>query len=87
MLTEFIYKKMALAKYKILEDGSYFGEIPGLKGVWANEKNLEKCRESLREVIEEWMIIKIKDNDKIPGFKITSNYKVKSLAISKLKYA
>jgi len=66
MLTKYIFQKLNQAKYKIINDGSYFGEIPGLKGVWANEKSLENCRETLREVLEEWLILKLKDGDKIP---------------------
>ena len=58
MLTNYISQKLAQARYKILEDGAYFGEIPGLQSVWASEKTLEKCREALREVLEEWRILK-----------------------------
>lgn len=68
MLTNYITQKLNRAHYKILEDGNYFGEIPGLKGVWASENNLEKCRETLREVLEEWLVLKIRDGDAIPGF-------------------
>ncbi len=68
MLTEYISQKLNNAKYKILDDGSYFGEVPGLQGVWASEKTLEKCRETLREVLEEWLILKLRDKDEIPGF-------------------
>jgi len=79
MLTEYINKKLNQAKYKILKDGSYYGEIPGLQGVWADEKTLEKCRESLREVLEEWLILKIKDGDSIPGLPIKINQKIKAM--------
>ena len=68
MLTEFIVKKMKEARYKILEDNSYFGEIPTLKGVWAGAENLEGCREQLQEVLEEWLLLKIQDGEFIPGF-------------------
>ena len=68
MLTEYITKKLNQAKYKILNDGSYFGEIPGLQGVWAAGKTLEQCRETLWEVLEEWLILKLQDGDSIPGF-------------------
>ena len=61
MLIDYISQKLAQARYKILDDGSYFGEIPGLQGVWASEKSLEKCRETLREVLEEWLILKLRD--------------------------
>ena len=57
MLTEYIFRKLNQARYKILDDESYFGEIPGLQGVWASGKTLEKCRETLREVLEEWLIL------------------------------
>lgn len=68
MLTDYISQKLIRARYKILEDGIYFGEIPGLQGVWASEKTLEKCRETLREVLEEWLILKLRDGDPIPDF-------------------
>lgn len=58
MLTEYLIKKLRDAKYKLLKDGSYFGEIPGLRGVWANARNLESCREELREVLEDWLFLK-----------------------------
>jgi len=34
--------------------------------VWANEKTLELCRDVLREVLEEWLILKLRDGDFIP---------------------
>ena len=68
MLTEYIAQKLAQAKYKILDDGNYFGEIPGLEGVWASEKTLENCRRALQEVLEEWLILKLREGDPIPDF-------------------
>ena len=68
MITEFINKKLKTARYKILEDGIYFGEIPGLKGVWASAKTLENCRAELQEILEDWLLLKIKENNHIPGF-------------------
>ena len=58
---------MARARYKILDDGTYFGEIPSLKGVWANDKTLEACRAELQEVLEDWLVIKLRDGDLIPN--------------------
>ena len=68
MLSEFIAQKLKSAKYKLLKDGSYFGEIPGLQGVWANARNLEDCREELREVLEDWLLLKIRNGERVPGF-------------------
>ena len=73
MLSEFIEKKLKEAKYKILKDGTYFGEIPGLRGIWANAKNLESCRKELQEVLEDWVILKVRDREKVPGFIIKTD--------------
>jgi predicted RNase H-like HicB family nuclease len=66
MLTRYIQEAMKRAKVKTLEDGTYFGEIPGLAGVWANESTAKACREVLQEVLEEWLILKIRNNDPLP---------------------
>jgi len=67
MLFEYIQKAIEKAEYKKLEDGTWFGEIPGFKGVWANGNSVEVCRRELMEVLEEWVIIKIRDKDPIPS--------------------
>ena len=69
MLSEYISEKLKRARYKLLEDRTYFGEIPGLRGVWANAKNLEECREELREVLEDWILLKIRSRESVPGLK------------------
>lgn len=66
MLTAYINEAMSRATYKILEDGTYFGEIPALSGVWANESTLEECRRVLQEVLEELLLLKLRDNEEIP---------------------
>ena len=78
MISQFIYKKLGKAKYKILEDETYFGEIPRLKGVWASGKTLEACQRELQEVLEDWLVLKIKDGDKIPGSSSLVSPKIKS---------
>ena len=57
-----------------LENGTWFAEIPGFKGVWANGKTVEECRKELVEVLEEWLILKLRDADPIPlvkGYEIS----------------
>ncbi|KKU06100.1 MAG: hypothetical protein UX07_C0007G0007 [Parcubacteria group bacterium GW2011_GWA2_45_30] len=70
MISEFIEKKLKDAHYKLLKNKSYFGEIPGLRGVWSNAKNLENCREELQSALEDWLLFKLKDGDSIPGLHI-----------------
>ncbi len=56
-----------------MEDDTWFAEIPGFNGVWANGASVEACRKELIEVLEEWLILKLRDNDPIPtvnGLKI-----------------
>ncbi len=66
MLTEYVEAAMNKAEYKILDDGTHFGEIPGFQGVWADEESLEKCRRVLREVLEEWLLLKLRDDEEVP---------------------
>ena len=67
MLTDYIEAAMHKAHYEILPDGEgYFGNIPDLQGVWANAETLEACREELREVLEEWILIGLKMGHSIP---------------------
>lgn len=63
MITAYIAKAMELAQYKTLEDGQQFGEIPGFLGVWANGKDNNACNEELQEVLEEWLLLKLQDQD------------------------
>jgi predicted RNase H-like HicB family nuclease len=67
MLTDYITASMRRAKYKILtDDGSYFGEIPGLQGVWANADTLEECRDELQSALEGWIIHGLQLNHSLP---------------------
>lgn len=67
MLTEYVQKVMKRAKYEILPgDGSYYGSIKGFPGLYANAPSLEKCREELLETLEEWILIRLRKNLKVP---------------------
>ena len=73
MLTDFIQKKMKGARYKLLQDGSYFGSIAGLKGIWASAATRELCRRELQGVLEEWIILKLRAGERIPGLRFASS--------------
>ena len=70
MLTDYIAKQLKKARYELIEDGTYFGEIPGLVGVWANAKKLEDCRAELQSVLEDWILFTIKDGGSLPGLPV-----------------
>lgn len=67
MLTSYINAALKHAHYELLaESEGYFGKIPDLQGVWAQAATLEACREQLREVLEEWIVIGLKMDHAIP---------------------
>jgi len=66
MLNQYIEKALERAEYKRLDDQTWFAEIPGFTGVWANAPTVEICRKELVEVLEEWVLLKLRDNDPIP---------------------
>jgi predicted RNase H-like HicB family nuclease len=60
MLTNYMRAALHHARYEILpDDGSFYGEIAGFDGVYANTPTLEGCREELAEVLEEWILFRV----------------------------
>ena len=66
MLTDYLTGAMRAAKYEILPDGTFYGEIPGFQGVYANSDVLESCREELQEVLEGWIILGLRLGHVLP---------------------
>jgi predicted RNase H-like HicB family nuclease len=67
MLANYIRAAMRQARYEILpDDGTFYGEIPGFDGVYANANTLEACREELEEVLEEWILFRVSKNLPLP---------------------
>ncbi len=67
MLTAYIRAAMDRATIRYLaEDGCYYGEIPGLEGVWADGPTPEACRATLQEVLEEWIVVSLAHHLPIP---------------------
>ena len=60
MITGYLHEAMHRAKYKILEDGTYYGWIEELPGVWASGTSLEECREEIESVVEDWLLLGLK---------------------------
>ncbi len=67
MLTDYIEAALGKAKYEILsEDNSFYGEIPGFEGVYANNNTLDQCRKELAEVLEDWILFRVSRNLPLP---------------------
>jgi len=68
MLTNYIEMSLKSARYDMIDnDEPFYGYIPKLKGVWSTGKTLEKCRENLKAILEEWLLICITNKFPIPS--------------------
>jgi predicted RNase H-like HicB family nuclease len=68
MLASYLDQAMEIAVYEIIEDeGTYWGEIPGLQGLWARHKTLEGCRRELRETLSDWVALRLKLGLTVPA--------------------
>ena len=47
-----------------LANGTWFAEIEGFSGVWANEEVLPNCLGVLRDVLIDWLLLKIEHEDR-----------------------
>ena len=67
MLIEYINEALRRAHYEIIDDENpYYGEVKELKGVWATGKTLEECRDNLKEVVEGWILLSVKQQLPMP---------------------
>lgn len=67
MLIQYIQAALENAKYEIIDDEEpYYGEVPGLEGVWSSGNTLEECRKNLEDVIDEWVIVRLAKGLPIP---------------------
>jgi predicted RNase H-like HicB family nuclease len=67
MLAHYLDVAMEMAQYDIIEeDGTYWGEIPGLQGVWARHQTLAGCQRELREALSDWVALRLRLGLQIP---------------------
>ena len=66
MLRNYINAALGKAVYDILEDKTYYGEIPGFSGLFSNESTLEECRNELEDTLEDWILLSISKHLPLP---------------------
>ena len=67
MLIEYVEAALEKAKYEMIEDSEpFYAEVPKLKGVWATGKTLEECRRNLAQVVEGWLIVRLRKGLSMP---------------------
>ena len=66
MITDYIQSALKRAKYELLEDGTFYAEVPELQGLYANAPTLESCRDELKQSLEEWIVLGLQLGHNIP---------------------
>lgn len=66
MFTEYVEHAMRQAHYEMIEDGTWFGDIPGFDGLWADAPTREECTRELKGVLEDWILLHIADHTPLP---------------------
>jgi len=78
MITEYTEAALSKARYEIIKDEEpYYGEVPELEGVWATGRTLEECRKNLIEVIDGWIVVRLRKGLPIPPIE---KYKIEELS-------
>lgn len=65
-MAAYIDAAMRHAIYKALGDGTIYGEIPGIQGVFANEATRETCEGELASVLDGWLLLRLTWQRPIP---------------------
>jgi predicted RNase H-like HicB family nuclease len=67
MIVQYIEAALSHARYEIIDDEEpYYGEVPELAEVWATGKTLEECRKNLAEIIDGWIVVRLRRGLSIP---------------------
>jgi predicted RNase H-like HicB family nuclease len=68
MIIAYVQAALSKAKYEIIDDPEpYYGEIPGLRGVWATGNTLEECRQNLIDSLDSWIVARLQHGLKVPS--------------------
>jgi predicted RNase H-like HicB family nuclease len=66
MLTRYIQAAMTKVKWEILPDNTFYGSIPELPGIYAQNTGLDNCMKEIQEVLEEWIVLGIARHTHLP---------------------
>jgi len=67
MLAQYLDLALEMARYEVIErNHAYWGEIPGLNGVWAQHETLLGCQRELREALSDWVALRMRLGLDIP---------------------
>jgi predicted RNase H-like HicB family nuclease len=64
LLSRYLRAALKGLEFRQFEDGSWYAQLPGFPGVWANEETLPDCMKTLEEVLVDWIFLKLDGEDK-----------------------
>lgn len=68
MFEEYLRVALEQAKYELVKGHEpYYGSIKACRGVWATGKTLEECRKNLQEVLEGWILVRLRKGLPLPS--------------------
>jgi predicted RNase H-like HicB family nuclease len=67
MLTDYIRAAMGHAEYEELADGSWYGHVAALAGVWADAIERDACPADLQSALEDWILFRLTNGFPIPA--------------------
>ncbi|RLC33455.1 MAG: type II toxin-antitoxin system HicB family antitoxin [Candidatus Nealsonbacteria bacterium] len=69
-ITQYIENLLRKAEYEYdKETGSWCASVADLPGVYAQGDTVEETREQLAEVIEDYILVSLREKQRLPGFK------------------
>jgi len=66
VLSKYLQLAMRSASYEEMEDGAWFGEIPGFEGLWASAPDRGACQTALEDSLGDWLIFSFKRAIDVP---------------------
>jgi len=66
ILAAYIDMALSHAEFDKLDDGSFYGRIPGCKGVIVFGKTRCECENKLQPVLEDWISVGLKLGHRLP---------------------
>lgn len=66
VLSEYLRMAMRRATYELIEDGTFWANIPEIRGTYGNAATLEGSREELQSALENWIVFGLRNGFEMP---------------------
>jgi predicted RNase H-like HicB family nuclease len=67
VFSRYVEAAMRRARYELLkDDGTFYGEVSECRGVYASADNLAECRTALAEVLQDWILFRVRRRLPLP---------------------